>query len=69
MFSHARKRSLPANIGIRGARLLRQVLPSRCGRRARLETRPLLTGSPAPAMTMGIVVVACFAARVAGVPR
>jgi hypothetical protein len=67
MFSHARKRSLPANIGIRGARLLRQGLPSRCGRRARLETRPLLTGSPA--MTMGIVVVACFAARVAGVPR
>src|SRR5438093_5232690 len=36
---------------------------------ARLETRPLLTGSPAPAITMGIVVIACLAARVSGVPR
>jgi len=35
--------------------------------RARLATRPLPTGSPTPAMTMGIVVVACLRASAAGV--
>src|SRR2546426_494570 len=36
--------------------------------RARLATRPSPTGSPLTAMTMGIVVVACWAARSATVP-
>ena len=36
--------------------------------RARLLTKPLPTGSPMAPMTMGIVVVAFCAARVAGVP-
>ena len=35
---------------------------------ARLETRPVATASPLIAITMGIVVVACLAARVPGVP-
>ena len=34
--------------------------------RARLATRPFPTGSPTPTSTMGIVVVACWAARAAG---
>jgi hypothetical protein len=34
---------------------------------ARLATRPLPTGSPAVANTMGITDVACFAARTVGV--
>src|SRR5262245_59693136 len=36
--------------------------------RARLATRPLPTGSPAVAKTMGMIDVACFVARVCGVP-
>ena len=36
--------------------------------RARLFTIPPLTGSPTAPMTMGIVFVACFAARAAGIP-
>jgi len=36
--------------------------------RARLETRPVPTGSPAT-KTIGITVVACFAARTGGVPE
>ena len=36
--------------------------------RPRLVTSPRVTGSPAPTMTMGIVVVACLAARAAGAP-
>jgi len=35
--------------------------------RAKLATRPVRTGSPTPANTMGIVVVALFAASAAGV--
>ena len=35
--------------------------------RARLATRPAATASPTDAMTIGIVVVACLAARVPGV--
>jgi hypothetical protein len=35
--------------------------------RARLETRPVPTGSPAVANTIGMVVVTCFAARTGGV--
>src|SRR5262245_34985366 len=35
---------------------------------ARLATKPALTGSPIPIMTMGRVVVACLAACVAGEP-
>ena len=37
--------------------------------RARLATRPAPTGSPAFAITMGMVVVAFFAANAAGVPE
>src|ERR1700730_18127914 len=37
--------------------------------RARLDTSPAPTGSPIPIMMMGIVVVACLAARVGGVPN
>src|SRR2546426_9224183 len=36
--------------------------------RARLATTPVATASPMPTMTMGIVVVACLAARAPGVP-
>ena len=36
--------------------------------RARLVTSPAPTGSPIPIMTMGIVAVACLAARAGGVP-
>ena len=36
--------------------------------RARLATSPLPTGSPTDVNTIGIVALACFAARVAGVP-
>ena len=36
--------------------------------RARLATRPLPTGSPAPGVTIGTLAVAFFAARAAGVP-
>ena len=36
--------------------------------RARLSTRPEPTRSPAPAATIGIVLDACLAARVAWVP-
>jgi hypothetical protein len=36
--------------------------------RAKLFTTPPLTGSPTAPRTMGIVVVACFAARAAGKP-
>jgi hypothetical protein len=36
--------------------------------RARLVTIPVSSGLPTMAMTMGIVVVACFATRAAGVP-
>ena len=36
--------------------------------RARLDTSPVSTGFPTTAITIGIVVVACFAARAAGVP-
>jgi len=35
---------------------------------ARLETRPVAMASPLIAITMGIVVVACLATRVPGVP-
>jgi hypothetical protein len=35
--------------------------------RARLAIKPIFTGSPMPTMTMGIELVAVFAARVAGV--
>src|SRR5262249_39504050 len=35
--------------------------------RARLSTRPVLTGSPLTPMTMGIVLVVCLAAWIAGV--
>src|SRR5262245_1151086 len=35
--------------------------------RARFETIPTLTGSPMAPITTGIVVVACFAAKAAGV--
>jgi len=34
--------------------------------RATLATKPVPTGSPTPTMTMGIVLVACWAARIAG---
>jgi hypothetical protein len=37
--------------------------------RARLATRPLATGSPALANTMGIIAVACLYARACGVPE
>ena len=37
--------------------------------RARLFTIPPLTGSPTAPITTGIVFVACFAARAAGMPR
>src|SRR5262245_24549508 len=37
--------------------------------RARLATMPCATGSPAPVMTMGIVFVAFWVARIACVPR
>ena len=37
--------------------------------RARLFTTPPLTGSPTAPITTGIVFVACFAARAAGMPR
>ena len=37
--------------------------------RARLATSPVRTGSPPLTITMGIVAVACMAARVAGVPN
>jgi hypothetical protein len=36
--------------------------------RARLETRPIPTGSPTPVKTIGIVEVAVFAARAAACP-
>src|SRR5262245_5698640 len=36
--------------------------------RARLVTSPAPTGSPIPIITVGIVVVACLAARAGGVP-
>ena len=36
--------------------------------RARLATNRYATASPLPAKTIGIVVVACLAARIAGVP-
>jgi len=37
-------------------------------RGARLATSPVLKGSPMPTAIMGIVVVACFAARAALIP-
>src|SRR5438034_1000793 len=37
--------------------------------RARLATRPTLTGSPTPTTTTGMVMVAFLAARAAGVPQ
>src|SRR6266498_2995918 len=36
---------------------------------SKLATSPAPTGSPTPIITMGIVVVACLAARVGGVPN
>src|SRR5262249_23475838 len=36
--------------------------------RARLATRPVATGSPGSAKTIGIIVVACFAAKIDWVP-
>jgi len=35
---------------------------------ARLATKPFSTGSPAAANTIGVVDVACFAAKIAGSP-
>jgi hypothetical protein len=45
-----------------------QAHPRDVGGRAGLGTSPLHTGSPAAAMTIGILVVACLAASGARVP-
>src|SRR5262249_53036823 len=77
--SGLKRKATRETVGITSLRICSRLAPTSGPRmvlpvifppgRARLGTSPARTGSPIEIMTMGTVVVACLAAKLAGVPK